>query len=88
MWIALYLITAVAVAFLTWHMSHHLQSVDGPTDAARTFSAIVAGAIWPIVLVGALQVLAAHLVIRRLRPMSSAYTVPVPVTAPKAAARF
>jgi hypothetical protein len=87
-WITVYLITAVVVAFLTWHMSHHLQSFDGPTDAGRSFWAIVAGVIWPIVLVGVVQMLAIHLITRRLRHTPTAHALPVPVLASDVVARF
>jgi hypothetical protein len=80
-WITLYLITAVVVAVLTWHMSHHLQSFEGPTDTARGFWAIVAGAIWPVILLGILQVLAIHLAIRRLGHAPVPRELPVPVLA-------
>ena len=87
MWIALYLTTAVVVAFLTWHMSHHLQSFEGPSDATRGFCSILAGAIWPVIVVGALEMLAIHLLTRRLRaPIVLA--VPVPVMAADFAGRF
>ena len=56
MWITAYLITAVVVAFLTWHMSHHIQSFERPTDTARGYWSIVAGAIWPVILLGLVQV--------------------------------
>lgn len=81
MWITVYLITAVVVAFLTWHMSHYLQSVDSPTDTARAVWAIVAGAIWPVILVGLAQMLAIHLVTRRLRHAPAPHELPVPVLA-------
>ena len=81
MWITVYLITAVVVAFLTWHMSHYLQSFDGPTDAARGYLSIVAGAIWPVILVGVVQMLAIHLIARRLRHAPVPHEVPVPVLA-------
>jgi predicted phage tail protein len=77
-WIALYLIAAVVVAFLTWHMSHYIQSIEGPTDAGRRVCSLLAGVGWPIVLVGVLQMLAIHLVTRRLRRApADALAVPV-----------
>ena len=83
----MYLITAVVVAFLTWHLSHYLQSFDGPADAARGFSSIVAGAIWPVILLGVVQLLVIHLITRRLRPAPAALPVPAPVLV-SGAARF
>ncbi|MCI4674293.1 hypothetical protein [Candidatus Mycolicibacterium alkanivorans] len=88
MWITLYLITAVVVAFLTWHMSHHLQSFDGPTDEARAFWSIVAGAIWPIVLVGVAQMLVVHLITARLRRAPAAPVEPVPMATADVAAHY
>lgn len=88
MWITAYLITAVAVAFLTWHMSYHLQSFDGPSDEARVFWAIVAGAIWPVILLGLAQMLAIRVITRRLRPAPATHALPVPVLASDVAARF
>ena len=76
MWITAYLTTAVVIAFLTWHMSHYLQSIDTPTDAARSCWAIVAGAIWPVILLGIAQMLAIHLIARHLRHAPAAYPVP------------
>jgi hypothetical protein len=67
---------------------HHLQSVDGPTDAGHGFWAIVAGAIWPIVLVGVGQMLAIHLITGRLRHTPTARALPVPALASDVAARF
>lgn len=88
MWITLYLVTAVVVAFLTWHMSHYFQSSDGPSDAARTSYSILAGAIWPIIMVGALQMLAIHLITRRLRRTPVPAPVPVPMATADAGARY
>jgi hypothetical protein len=88
MGMTLYLIAALVVAFLTWHMSHHLQSFDGPTDATRGFWAIVARAIWPVILLGVVQMLAIHLITRRLRHNPTARALPVPVLASDVAARF
>ena len=85
MWITVYLITAVVVAFLTWDMSHHLQSLERPTDAARGTWSIVAGAIWPVILLGIAQMLAIHLITRHLRHAPAAYPVPLPVLAGDAA---
>jgi hypothetical protein len=87
-WITVYLTTAVVVAFLTWHMSHHLQSFERPTDTARGVWSIVAGAIWPVILLGLVQVLAIHLVTRRLRQAPAAHSLPVPVPASDLAGRF
>jgi hypothetical protein len=81
MWITVYLTTAVVVAFLTWHMSHHIQSFEGPTDTARGVWSIVAGAIGPVILLGLVQVLAIHLVTRRLGHAPVSHELPVPVLA-------
>lgn len=81
MWITLYLTTAVVVAFMTWHMSHHLQSFERPTDAARGAWSIVAGAIWPVILVGVVQMLAIHLITRRLGHAPVVPELPAPVLA-------
>jgi hypothetical protein len=86
-WIAAYLTTAVVVAFLTWHMSHHFQSFERPTDAARALWAVMAGAVWPVILLGAAQMLVIHLITLRLRRAPAAHAVPVPVLASDVAAR-
>ena len=88
MWITAYLITAVVVAFLTWHMSHHIQSFERPTDTARGYWSIVAGAIWPVILLGLVQMLAIHLITRRLRHAPATHALPVPVLVSDLAARF
>ena len=87
MWITAYLITAVVAAFLTWHMSHHLQSFERPTDAARGTWSIVAGAIWPVIVLGLVQMLTIHLITRRLRHAPAAHALPVPVLAADFAGR-
>jgi predicted phage tail protein len=81
-WITVYLITAVVVAVLTWHLSHHVQSLEGPTDAARGFWAIVAGAGWPVILLGVAEMLVIHLITRRLRhaPATHAVTPALPAS--------
>ena len=88
MWITVYLITAVVVAVLKWHLSHHVQSLEGPTDAARGFWAIVAGAGWPVILLGVAEMLVIHLITRRLRHAPAAPALPVPVLVSDVAARF
>ena len=82
MWITVYLITAVVVAVLTWHLSHHLQSFERPTDAARGTWSIVAGAIWPVIVLGLVQMLTIHLITRRLRhaPATHAVTPALPAS--------
>jgi hypothetical protein len=87
-WITVYLITAVVVAFLTWDMSHHLQSLERPTDAARGAWSIVAGAIWPVIVLGLVQMLAIHVITRRLRHAPAAAALPVPALVSDVAARF
>ena len=88
MWITAYLITAVVAAFLTWHMSHHIQSFERPTDTARGTWSIVAGAIWPVIVLGLMQMLAIHLITRHMRYAPAAQALPAPVLASDLAGRF
>ncbi|WP_167096804.1 hypothetical protein [Mycobacterium sp. DL592] len=67
MWIALYLAVAIVAAAVTWHASHRFQSLDAPSEAVRAAAALVAGALWPVVVVGVLQLQALRYVARRLR---------------------
>jgi hypothetical protein len=71
MWIDLYVVAALLVAVAAWLVSPHFQSVDPPGDIARGFWSAAAGALWPLVLVGAAQVYAVRYVARRLRPTYS-----------------
>lgn len=71
MWIDVYVVAAVLVAVATWLVSPHFQSFDPPGDIARGFWSAAAGALWPVVLVGAAQVYAVRYIARRLRPAYS-----------------
>ena len=67
MWIALYLVVAIVVAAVTWHVSHRFQSLDAPSEAVRAAAALVAGALWPVVVLGVVQLQALRYVARKLR---------------------
>ncbi|BBY58187.1 hypothetical protein [Mycolicibacterium sarraceniae] len=72
MWIDLYVLAALSVAVAVWLISPRFQSYDPPGDIARGFWSAVAGALWPLLLVGAAQVYAVHYIVRRFRPAYSA----------------
>ena len=67
MWIALYLAVGIVAAGITWHVSHRFQSLDAPSEAVRAAAALLAGALWPIVVVGVVQLQALRYVARKLR---------------------
>ncbi len=68
MWIDLYVAIALIGAVAVWLISQRFQSYDPPNDIVRGFFALVAGALWPLVIVGAVQILAVRFVARRLTP--------------------
>jgi hypothetical protein len=68
MWIDLYILAAVVVAVTAWLVAPRFQSYDAPGDLARGFWSAAAGALWPLILVGAAQVYAVRYVARRLGP--------------------
>ena len=72
MWIDLYLVAALIVGVTAWLVTPHFQSYDPPGDIARGFWSAVAGALWPLVLVGIAEVYAVCYIARRLRPAYAA----------------
>jgi hypothetical protein len=71
MWIDLYVVAAVLVAVACWLGSPRCQSYDPPSEIERGFWSAAAGALWPLVLVGAAQIYAVHCIMRRVRPTRS-----------------
>lgn len=71
MWVDVYVVTAVIVAVAVWLLSPHLQSSDPPDDVARGIWSAVAGALWPLTLVGAAQVYAVRYFAQRFHPILS-----------------
>jgi hypothetical protein len=71
MWIDAYLVAALLVAVAAWVVSPHFQSYDPPGEITRGLWSAAAGALWPLVVVGAAQVFAVRYVARRLRPAHS-----------------
>jgi hypothetical protein len=67
MWFDLYLVSAVVAAVAACMIGPHFQS-DDPGDIARGIWSAIAGALWPLIVVGAAQILAVRYVARRLRP--------------------
>ncbi len=67
MWMNLYAVSAVIVAVVTWLVSPRFQSSDPPSDAVRGFWSVVAGALWPAIVVGSVQLVAVRYVVQRLR---------------------
>ena len=67
MWLDLYLVSAIIVAACAWLVSPHFQSADPPGDVARGFWSVIAGALWPLIAVGAAQFIAVRYIARRLR---------------------
>lgn len=67
MWIDLYAVIATSIAVAAWLVSQRLQSYDPPSDVVRGFWSIIAGALWPLVIVGVAQALLVRYVARRLR---------------------
>ncbi len=63
-----YLVSAVIAAVVAWLVSPRFQSYDPPSDIARGFWSAVAGALWPLIVVGAVQLIAVRYIARRLRP--------------------
>ncbi|APE17780.1 hypothetical protein [Mycolicibacterium pallens] len=63
-----YLVSAVIAAVVAWLVSPRFQSYDPPSDIARGFWSAVAGALWPLIVVGAIQIIAVRYIARRLRP--------------------
>ncbi|KDE99625.1 hypothetical protein Y900_011910 [Mycolicibacterium aromaticivorans JS19b1 = JCM 16368] len=67
MWTNLYVMSAVIIAAATWLVSPRFQSSDPPSEVSRGFWSVVAGVLWPVVVVGALQLAAFRYVVQRLR---------------------
>ena len=85
MWFDLYLLSAIIAAVAAWLVSPHFQSYDPPGDVVRGFCAVVAGALWPVILVGVAQVFVVRSIARRVRS-ARVETVELPplVVAPEA----
>ena len=66
MWLNLYLVSAVIAAVGAWLISPHFQSYDPPSDIVRGVCSAVAGALWPVIVVGAAQIMAVRYIARRL----------------------
>ncbi|MCX2931988.1 hypothetical protein ORI20_17035 [Mycobacterium sp. CVI_P3] len=67
MWMDLYLVVATVIAFAAWWVSPRFQAYDPPSDVARAFWAVAAGALWPLVVLGIAEVLGVRYAARRLR---------------------
>lgn len=74
MWIALYLVPAIAVAIASWYVSKRFASFDPPSAAVRVLAAVAAGALWPLVLIGVAQLQLVRVIARRIRATSKAST--------------
>lgn len=74
MWIALYLVPAIAVAIASWYVSRRFESFDPPNEVVRALAIVAAGALWPIVLLGLAQLQLVRYVARRIRATSTAST--------------
>lgn len=72
MWIDLYALIAVVIAIAAWLISQRFLSYDPPGDITRGFWSIIAGALWPLVIVGVAQALLIRYVARRLRGAATA----------------
>jgi hypothetical protein len=81
MWFELYLAMAVLVSVAAWLFSPPFQSFDPPGDNVRALWSVAAGALWPLVLIGAAQIFAVHYVVRRLRPAHCEDWDPAPAVA-------
>jgi|EndMetStandDraft_8_1072994.scaffolds.fasta_scaffold223877_2 hypothetical protein len=68
MWIDLYVVVALIAAVAAWLVSPHFESYDPPSDIARGFWSAAAGALWPLIVFGAVQILAVRYVVRHLGP--------------------
>lgn len=84
MWIELYLVAAAIAATAAWLLSPRFQSYDPPSDVARGFWSVTAGVLWPLIAVGAAQLLAIRYIARRVpstgvQGLEEAALVPVPV---------
>ncbi|WP_431238391.1 hypothetical protein ACQ86B_00125 [Mycolicibacterium aichiense] len=81
MWFDLYLLSAVIAAVGVWLISPHFQAYDPPTDAVRGLCCAIAGILWPIIAVGAAQIMAVRYVARRIRTAHSTDVNAAPVVA-------
>ncbi|BBZ78248.1 hypothetical protein MANY_35850 [Mycolicibacterium anyangense] len=72
MWIALYLVPAIGVAIATWCVSTRFDSFDPPNEVVRAIAAGIAGALWPLVLVGLGQLQAIRFTAHRFRTAGKA----------------
>jgi hypothetical protein len=66
MWFDLYLVSAIIAAVAAWLVSPYFQSHDAPGDLARGLWSVVAGGLWPLIVIGAAQIIAVRYVARRL----------------------
>ena len=85
MWIDLYVAVALFVAIAAWLVTPRIQSYDPPGDITRGFCSVFAGALWPLILVGAAQIYAFRYVVRRLRPTFPETLAPAPLVVPREA---
>jgi hypothetical protein len=89
MWVDVYVVTAVIVAVAVWLLSPHVQSTDPPGDITRGVWSAVAGALWPLTLVGVGQIYIVRLIARRIRPtLTEDLELAPPVALPEASLRF
>ncbi len=79
MWLDLYLVLAVIAAVAVWLVSPQFASYDAPGDASRAVWSAVAGALWPVVVVGAVQIVIIRHVARRLHAARVPAMEPAPV---------
>lgn len=68
MWFELYVVAAAVVGVAAWLVSPQFHSDDPPDDLTRAGFSVVAGALWPLIVVGIAQLFAVRYVARRLRP--------------------
>lgn len=78
-WQVLYLCAALLVAAATIVVSDHLRAGEPPAASTRCAAALTAGVLWPVILVGLLQLGLVDRVVHRARrhtPSHRAGTAP------------
>jgi len=80
MWAAVYLSGVAVVALGAWVFSDAVRTGEPISVVAQALWAVVAGILWPVVLLGLAQLLVLRVVVKRLKPASSERSDQLPPT--------
>lgn len=66
-WQVAYAVVALLFAMAAVVAAHQMRDGESPSSAAEATAALTAGALWPVMIIGLLQLGAIHCVVSRLR---------------------